>query len=451
MAKPTRTTIQCPRCGTPVAAIVESLIDVTNDPEAKIRLLNGRTNTVQCPQCGTPSTVATPLLYHDASKELLITYMPMELGMPKDAQEKVVGDLMRQLTSQLPQEAMRGYLFQPKQALTIQGLIDQILQADGVTPEMLDEQRERGRLIQMFIQTADEQLQELIKQYDDKIDATFFRTLTLMAQHMVEQGRPDAAEQIVIIQERIAELSTFGQNFIEQARQQEETVQEVAEVIRALGQGAERKDFLNLAIQFAEDDQKLQALVGLVRPAFDYTFFQEMTLRIGQEPASQRDKLEALRSRLVELTTIIDQQAQVAVRNAATLLQAIINSPEPEKMLQANLDMIDDTFLAVLNANIQEAQRRSDAVTSTRLQEIYNITIAMLQENMQPELKFINELLGAETDEDAQQLVMERAEAYGESLLAMIDMVSDMMADRGDQETVMRLAFIRQAAEQVLE
>lgn len=451
MAKPNRTTIQCPRCGTPVTAIVESLIDVTSDPEAKIRLLNGRINTVQCPQCGTPSTIATPLLYHDASKELLITYIPMELGMPKDAQEKAVGDLMRQLTSQLPQEAMKGYLFQPKQALTMQGLIDQILQADGVTPEMMEEQKERGRLIQMFVQTPDEQLPELIKQYDDKIDATFFRTMTLMAQHMIEQGRPDAAEQIVIIQERIAELSTFGQSFIEQAQQQEATVQDVAEALRALGQNADRKDFLNLAIQYADDDQKLQALVGLVRPAFDYTFFQEMTLRIGQEPAAERDKLEALRSRLVELTTIIDQQAQVAVRNAATLLQAIINSPEPEQMLQANLDMIDDTFLAVLSANIQEAQRRSDVVTSTRLQEIYNIVITMLQANMQPELKFINELLGAETDEDAQQLIAEHAEDYGEALLGMIDMVSDMMADRGDQETIMRLAFIRQAAEQVLE
>ncbi len=58
-------------------------------------------NTVRCPNCGTPVTISAPLLYHDASKELLIAFVPMELNLNNDGQEKVIGDLMREL--KLPQ------------------------------------------------------------------------------------------------------------------------------------------------------------------------------------------------------------------------------------------------------------------------------------------------------------------------------------------------------------
>src|SRR5690606_10637263 len=118
------------------------------------RLLSGRTNTVLCPSCGVTSTVAAPLLYHDSAKELLISFVPMELGLPKEQQEKVMGDLMRQLTAQIPKDSFKGYLFQPRQALTMQGLVEQILQADGVTPEMMEQQRARVRLVETLLQAS---------------------------------------------------------------------------------------------------------------------------------------------------------------------------------------------------------------------------------------------------------------------------------------------------------
>src|ERR1700710_2439209 len=121
MPSTARTTIQCPRCGTQFAATAETLIDASQDPEAKMRLLSGQTNAAKCPQCGTVSAVATPMVYHDANKELLITYVPMELGLSKDRQERVIGDLMREVTSKLPQSAMKGYLFRPRSSLTMQG------------------------------------------------------------------------------------------------------------------------------------------------------------------------------------------------------------------------------------------------------------------------------------------------------------------------------------------
>jgi uncharacterized Zn finger protein len=89
--------LNCPSCGRPINAVVETVIDAGQDPQSKARLLSGQTNNIRCPNCGNMVTVAAPLLYHDASKELLIAFVPMELNLTKDQQEKTIGDLMREL------------------------------------------------------------------------------------------------------------------------------------------------------------------------------------------------------------------------------------------------------------------------------------------------------------------------------------------------------------------
>jgi|FLYN01.1.fsa_nt_gi hypothetical protein len=450
MPRATRTTIQCANCRQPVPAIVESIIDAAQDPQAKVRLLTGRLNVIRCPNCGAPNTVLTPLLYHDPNKELLIAYIPMELGLPKETQEKAIGDMMRELTGQLPQGAFKGYMFQPRQALSMQGLIDQILQADGVTPEMMEEQRERVRLVEMFLQTPEENLPALVEQYDDQIDARFFQTMTLMMQQLAQDGRPDVAQQLLDAQSRIAELSTFGRQLIEQELNQEAVVREVADAINQLGEQAQRSDFLDLALQFAGDDQRLQALVGLVRPVMDYTFFQELTMRIGQAPADERETLEALRDRLLELTAMVDQQTELALQGAARLLQTILVSDNPDEIIRENLPVFDYTFMQVLAANIQEAERQGDVNAAAKLKNVYERIVSILQEAMPPELRFINELLSTQSEEDARALIADRAPEFGEPLLEAIDVVEQQLAGRSDPALLQKLAFLREATAQAL-
>jgi hypothetical protein len=421
MPKATQTTIQCAQCGQPVRVTVNSLIDASQDPQAKIALLSGRLNVAVCPNCGAPNTVLTPLMYHDPSKELLVSYVPMELGLPKNTQEKMIGDLMRELTSQLPQGSFKAYLLQPRQALTMQGLIDQVLQADGVTPEMMEAQRARVRLVEQFLQAQENELPELVRQYDSQIDAQFIQTMTLIAQQLLQEGRQGVAQHVIETQGMVAQLSSYGQELLEQGRVQEEIVREVADAVNALGQKAQRADFLNLAFQYADDDQRLQALVGLIRPAFDATFFQELTVEIGKAPADQRGRLETVRDKLLELTALIE-----------------------------NLPLVDYTFMQVLSANIQEATRRADLNASARLKDVYNRVVAILQENMPPELQFVNELLSAPSDDAARELVAQHAGEFGAGLLEAMDAVEEQIAAQGNPALLERLAFVRNETTQVL-
>jgi ElaB/YqjD/DUF883 family membrane-anchored ribosome-binding protein len=440
--------LQCPSCGRPFVAAVDTVIDPALDPQAKGRLLNGQLNTVRCPNCGNGVTVASPVLYHDASKELLIAYIPMELNLTKDQQEKSIGDMMREL--KLSQQAMKGYVFQPRRALTMQNLIEQVLQADGVTPEMMDEQKNRVRLIEQLMQTPPEQLVSFIEQNDAKIDGQFLQTMMMMAQRILTEGRADVAEALMAMQQIIIENSSFGQQLIERDRVQEGIIAEISEQLESLRENATRGDFMNLALSYAEDDERLQALVGLARPAFDYTFFQELTVKIGEAPADARGALESVRDKLLELTAIIDQQTQAALRASADLLQQLLGAQDLDAAIAESIQLLDDTFMAVLGANIQDAERRGDLNASARLKLIYERVLEILRGNMQPELRFINDLLSAETPQDAQALLEAEAESYGQPLLDMMDAVERMLAERGDQATMQKLAFLRQQAEQVL-
>ncbi|NDJ59923.1 MAG: hypothetical protein GYB67_02290 [Chloroflexi bacterium] len=445
---PSHTNVQCPNCGQPNTIALDTIIDAEQNPDAKLRLLAGQLNAMNCVACGHLINVTTPLLYHDPENELLMAFVPPELNLDKNQREQAIGDMLRQLDAQLPQEAKRGYLLQPREALTLQGLVEQVLQADGVTPEMMAEQRERVNLIDSFLQASEAELPELVRQHDAAIDAQLFQTMTMMAQRMAQTGQNALVEQIIVVQERLAEYSTFGQELAERGRVQETILQEIAQAVEAMGDDPSIADLLNLTVQYREDEERLQALVGLLRPAFDYAFFQELTLRIGQAPAGERDALEALRERLVQLTAIIDQQTQRALEQAATLLQQLADSHDPDALIQQNLGQIDDTFMAVLTANIEEAERQNNAQAAARFKDIYERVVNVLRNNMPPELQFLNELLAMPSEDEARRKLIAEIGNYGPIMLEMMDAVESVLEARGETELLEKLALLREEAAQ---
>jgi hypothetical protein len=69
---------------------------------------------------------------------------------------------------------------------------------------------------------------------------------------------------------------------------------------------------------------------------------------------------------------------------------------------------------------------------------------------MQPELRFINELLSTETDEEASTMLLEGAAQFGAPLLEMFDAVEQVLAQRGENDTLQKLVFLREQAERAL-
>src|SRR3990172_284090 len=99
-----QTQIACPRCKQLIPANVEQLFDVTHEPASKQRLLSGQSNFARCQYCGYEGRLATPIVYHDNDKELLLTFFPVELGLPINEQERMLGSMIKLVMERLPAE-----------------------------------------------------------------------------------------------------------------------------------------------------------------------------------------------------------------------------------------------------------------------------------------------------------------------------------------------------------
>jgi len=438
-------TIRCSNCGQPIQARIVSFLDAQQEPGLKVQLINQQLNRAQCSSCGTVNTVAVPLLYHDGSKEMLIAFIPMEINVGKDQIERIIGDLMKQL----PKENFKGYMFNPKRTLTMQGLIETVLQADGITPEMIADAKARTALVQQFVEAADDELDALIATHDSTIDGRFVQTFTSMGQRLAQSGRPDMAQAVMATQQVVLERSTFGKELQAQREAQQAMVEVVADELETLGEGASREDFLNLAVQYADDEMRLQALVGLVRPAFDEEFYALLDSRLVTSIPEDVPTLDKLRARLVELCQMIDEQSQMRVGSAVQFLQAVMNAENLDEALQANAGLVDETFMAVLSANVQEAERRGDANAAGRLKHIYERVVAMIQQTMPAEVQFINQLLSAD-DATAGALLSEGLGHFGHGLIEVLRTAAEALNDQGRGDLSEKLRHLQVQAERAL-
>ncbi|MEO1440500.1 MAG: hypothetical protein AAFV33_08845, partial [Chloroflexota bacterium] len=119
---------------------------------------------------------------------------------------------------------------------------------------------------------------------------------------------------------------------------------------------------------------------------------------------------------------------------------------QPYKRLQ----LIDDNFMTVLEMNIQEAEKQQDIAASAKLKSIRDTVMAALQQAMNPEMLLINDLLSAESEAAARQILTERGAQYGEQLLEMFDAISEVMSAQGQMQVVERLTLLRGMAQEVV-
>jgi hypothetical protein len=437
MAQPT-TQIPCPNCNTPVPARIEQLLDVGEDPSAKTRLLSGSLNRLRCPACNFEGQAATPLVYHDPEKELLLTLAPMELNLNKDEQEKIIGQIINRLTERLPAEQRKAYLLQPQSVLTMQGLVDRVLEADGITKEEIEAQRAKMRLFEQFLRIPDEQVESFVKENDDAIDATFFQLAQLTL-----QSTPDSNAQAALAAklDQLIELSSFGA----QLKKQEDELRLASESLQSLGDELTREKLLELFIE-APTEERLIALVNLTRPALDYNFFQLMSEHIEKSEGKEKERLSQMREKVLATTQQIDQVQQARAEQTAALLRSILQAPDLDQAIQSALPAIDDLFIAILQANIEAAKERNDQESLTRLQAVDEKLKEIIQASVPAGLKLAQELIDSDSEESAFELLEASTDRIDNQLLSALMSTVDRLRQEDKQEDAERYHRLYQKA-----
>jgi hypothetical protein len=425
---------------------VLAIVDAGENPEAKALLLSGQLNVAACPECGHAGRLSSPLVYHDPEKELLLTFIPSGLDLPDVEQQRIVGDLTNQVMSRLAPEQRKGYLLRPQSFLRMEALIEAVLKADGVTPEMLEAQRAKASLLDRLMSTSRQDARRLIaEENDSNIDYDFFHFLTLNIELAQAGGPEGAVQQLLKLRQELLEWTTAGRDVA--ARE---------EAIRELGTEISREALLEKLVQaaLADEQAKVETMVAVGRPVIDYVFYQQLTDRI--EAASQDGKseeaqtLKTLREDILNLTAEIDADLQRASEDATQLLQQILKSDDLEHAVRANLEQIDDLFLNALSMSLQEAEMSGQAETVERLQKIGDIIMELIEEMQPPEVQFINKLLTTEYPVATQELLEENQPQVNTRLVEIMRMIEQDLTQNRRIEMAERLSKVRAQAEVML-
>ena len=432
------TQVRCPNCKAPVQAALEQLVDVGEDPSAKARLLSGSLNMVRCPACGFEGALAAPLVYHDASKELLLTYTPVELGLKKDDQERMLGQLINQVVNHLPPEKRKAYLLQPQAILTQQGLVERILAADGVTKEQLDGQRARLRMFEDLLRMPETELKAFVETHDAELGAEFFQLASLSLQAAPE---PRAREAAMARLEQTLELTSYGK----QLAQQEAELAAAAESLRQAGKDLTREHLLELMVQ-APGAERVLALAGLARPAMDYSFFQMLSERIDAAQGDEKTKLGLLRQQLLDFTQQLDKAREARAAQSASLLRSILQAPDLVQALDSALPYIDDLFLGILEANLRAARERNDTAMLQRLEALDRTLRETIERAMPAGLRLAQKVLDVEDEAQALSLLEAEASAIDDQLVSALLASAQKLDDAGQTEDGQRVRRLYRTA-----
>jgi hypothetical protein len=432
--------MNCPRCRQPLVAEVEQLFDVGADPQAKQRFLSGGANTAQCQKCGYQGPLAVPLVYHDPAKDLLLTYFPPELGLPLNEQERLIGPYITQVVNRLPPEKRKAYIFRPQSMLTLQTMIDKILEADGITKEMVEESQKKLNLLQRLVSANPTSRPEIVQQEEALIDKAFFQMLSRLIEASLNAGDQNSARALAQLQQEILPLTAVGRDLMQESAEVQAAIQSLQEASK---KGLTRDILLDMLVR-QKSEAALTAVVSMTRTGLDYEFFQILTERIEQAPDDVKELLNKLREKLLVTIQEIDKRVNERMQSARIALTQILAAPNLEQALQEHEADLDEFFAETLETELKDARKNADLAKSAKIQKI--IELIQSAATPPPEFALIEELI-ATTDEAALRGVLEaNSDKITTEFLQMINGLANQMEQEGQAEMSTRLQDIYRVA-----
>jgi hypothetical protein len=436
------TQISCPNCGNNYTTEVHQVIDVGRNPELKTALLSGQINMAVCPSCGAAGQLSSPMVYHDPDHELFMVYVPQELNLDQVGREKYIGQLTREVIDNTPAEQRRAYMLQPLTMLTMQSFMEKVLETEGITKDMIERQRKQAELLNTLI-TADSDVADyLIKERAGEIDEVFF---AMLRQYIETASQLNDNKQLVPLINLQAKLMTETKT----GRRLEK--QQIA--LHGLNRAAKEAGGLTPAILLThilknqEDPDLVRALAQVGLQAMSYEFFTGLTNEIERQQLSGNkqavERLTAIRSELLQMQEEIQAQTRQILGAAQEALENILAAENMEQALMKNINKIDDAFMYVLAGETARAEETNQQERLDKLNALRDLLVSEAESQSPPEVRLLNKLVGAESEEERRELIEENRELLSSDLVAVIDALQDQTESTGQEELNKRLAAVK--------
>ncbi len=423
--------LSCPMCRAQFQTPVEQILDVRVDPNVKGRLLSGSVNVAVCPSCGMGGSLNMPFVYHDPEKEIALLYLPIESGKTEVERQRHAGALTRQLMDALPVEERKGYLFQPETFINMETLVRRVLELEGVTDADMQRSQAQRAFLDTLLQAEPEQWETLLAENGAFVDESFFAVLDYTLRVVAQLGpESEDFQKVQTLQGFLVARTAVGQ-----------ALGRRSEVVRPFMDNPTRETLL-AALLDAPDDATVDMLVQSGMPLMDYAFFQALLKRV-QEAGSleEKERMVALRRRILDLREEFMAASQAVSEERLFLLEKMLDAEDVLKMARSHLSEMDETFMAVLQQQLREAEQAGDREYLEQLSRVVQVVNQLTEESMPPELVLVRRLMMA-SDEQVRELLQHNRELLQAPFFEFLQGLEAESRERGDAQAAERFAHV---------
>jgi hypothetical protein len=146
-----------------------------------------------------------------------------------------------------------------------------------------------------------------------------------------------------------------------------------------------------------------------------------------------------LREKLLELQQSMEQRSREIVEVAQETLKAILQADDQEAAVRSRLGEMDDVFMYVLSANLNQAEQRGDQDYAAILQHIQDLVIQEMEKQAPPELRLVNQLIRAENVDEQRELLAENSRLVNPELLQIVKALESEARGSGEDSLDGRL------------
>jgi hypothetical protein len=307
----------------------------------------------------------------------------------------------------------------------LQTMIEKVLQADGITKEMLEGQQKRLALIQRLLtipQAADRTA--IIQQEEALVDESLFSILSHLVESAMAQSDQQLARGLAAVQQELLSQTKVGKELQSQSLEAEAALKSLQQ---ASEKGMTREILLDLLTE-APTETRFNTLVSLARSGLDYSFYQILADRITAAPEDQKQKLVEMREKLLKLTSEIDKVMQKQQGETRKLLERILAAPDIRQAAMDAIESINDMFMEILQSELQVARQKADLDRIGKLQKV--ITVVEEASAPPPELELIDKLISAPDEAARQQFLQENTALVTQEF---IDLLNNLMVQSETQ------------------
>jgi hypothetical protein len=154
----------------------------------------------------------------------------------------------------------------------------------------------------------------------------------------------------------------------------------------------------------------------------DYEFFAKLTEKVDQAEGKEKERLSALRERLLEGTREVDEQIQARMSLALQNLNTLLQAEDIREATLANLPAIDEYFIQTLEVEMNTAEKAKDKDRLEKMQQVVD-AIEEAAKAISAPSELLQKLLDAD-EEGQKKLFEEHAQeitpAFIESLTSLL-------------------------------